>query len=362
MIPGTAPGPEPHWRGLPPRAVYAGLVPLACCVLEALKEAAGDVIGKSIGAALTELLFVFVLIFGFGSLYLLTMAMAFRRAPVNGAHRLWVLAAGVVVGSLPFLLFNFAFGRPLIASTTIERANQLGNWAEFLLLGAVLTAYYEVHLRRAASLEALFRARTASAALDAEVASARLRTLTAQIEPHFLFNTLASVRRLSQIDRPTGASMLDHLIGYFDAALPRLRRDDASLEEEEAQLRDYLEIHRIRMGRRLTYAIDIPESLRAARVPSMMLLTLVENAIKHGLDPLPEGGYLSVEARARWATLELRVSDTGRGMGEGAGHGTGLANIRARLAALHSSRASLALAHNRPRGVTATLSLPLVAT
>ena len=190
---------------------------------------------------------------------------------------------------------------------------------------------------------------------------ARLRMLQAQIEPHFLFNTLANVRRLYQTQPGDGATMLDNLMRYFAVALPQMRATGTTLGREAILSESYLEIQRIRMGRRLTFAIDIPENLRDVQLPPMMLLTLVENAIKHGLAPLPEGGHVDVMASVKGNELHVRVADNGRGFVQSSGGGTGLANIRARLAGVYGTTARLTLALNTPRGVTSSITVPLSA-
>jgi len=198
-------------------------------------------------------------------------------------------------------------------------------------------------------------------ALDREMAEARLQVMQAQIEPHFLFNTLANVRRLYQTDAPAGEVMLDNLMRYFTVALPRMRAQESDLAREAELIDAYLGIHRIRMGPRLAFAVDFPQPLLGVRVPPMMLLTLVENAIKHGINPLPEGGFVRVSADVEQGRLCLRVSDSGRGFGAGTGSGggTGLANIRARLHAEYGAAAELILSPNQPRGITATIVLPV---
>jgi LytS/YehU family sensor histidine kinase len=188
---------------------------------------------------------------------------------------------------------------------------------------------------------------------------ARLRMLQAQIEPHFLFNTLASVRRLYQTAPSDGAAMLDHLMRYLEVALPQMRAAASTLEREAALTRSYLEIQRLRMGHRLSFDIDIPQALREASVPPMMLVTLAENAIKHGLAPLPGGGHVGVSATVYGAELQVQVADSGQGFTHSSGGGTGLANIRARLAAMYGDRGRLSLALNTPRGVVATIDVPL---
>jgi two-component sensor histidine kinase len=207
----------------------------------------------------------------------------------------------------------------------------------------------------------LHRTRFESGALDAEFKSAQLELLRAQIEPHFLFNTLATVRTLAQQDLRMGADMIDNVLRYFMAALPKLRQSESSLAEEMDLIDAYLRIQQVRIGSRLSYQLSIPEILLAAKVPSVMLLTLVENAIKHGISPSATGGVVHVSATRDESSLMLRVVDSGQGMQTQLGHGTGLANIRARLELLYHDRAALSLTSAAPRGVVATLQIPLEA-
>ncbi len=196
--------------------------------------------------------------------------------------------------------------------------------------------------------------------LEREMTEARLQVMQAQIEPHFLFNTLANVRRLYQTDPPTGRAMLRHLSRYLSAALPQMRESQSTLGRELALTIAYLNVQKIRMGERLNFEVDVPEALQPCTVPPMMLLTLVENAIRHGLVPLPKGGRVQVSARADDGTLRLQVADTGRGLHESSGGaGIGLANIRSRLKTLYDADARLLLAQNPELGVTATLELPV---
>jgi signal transduction histidine kinase len=222
----------------------------------------------------------------------------------------------------------------------------------------IVVEFYRYEVR---SIAAMHGAEVDRLALDREMSAARLQVLQAQIEPHFLFNTLANVRRLYQTRPASGREMLDNLMRYLEVALPRMRDDTSTLDREAVLVEAFLNVQKIRMGRRLTFEIDIPSALRALSVPPMMLLTLVENALKHGLNPLPEGGLVRIDAQVRDDRLLIAVADTGRGFGEDtSGGGTGLANIRARLAAMFGDGASLALSANAPCGVTATISMPIV--
>jgi signal transduction histidine kinase len=226
----------------------------------------------------------------------------------------------------------------------------------------VLSVIVYVYLRAAdASAARAQEAEQARARFVERMEQARLKMLQAQIEPHFLFNTLANVRRLYQTSPTDAAAMFDNLMRYFEVALPHMRADHSTLGREADLTLAFLSIQRIRMGRRLEFTVNVPSALREAELPPMMLLTLVENAIKHGLAPLPEGGRVDVSAHAAGDEIEVRVVDTGRGFAESSsGGGTGLANIRARLAALYGSRGRVTLAVNTPRGIAASITAPLV--
>lgn len=225
----------------------------------------------------------------------------------------------------------------------------------FAMLAAVVFVFYRLREEHeAATREAeLDRARS-----EHQMDEARLQTLQAQIEPHFLFNTLANVRRLYQTAPVAADEMLGNLTRYLAIALPQMRATTSTLGREAGLTEAYLRIQQMRMGPRLGIELDIPPLLAGAPMPPMMLVTLAENAIKHGVGPLPEGGRVQVSARLHDGELCLQVSDTGQGFTRTSGGGTGLANIRARLAGLYGNAARFTLAHNKPRGVIATIAVP----
>ncbi|HZI82770.1 MAG TPA: histidine kinase [Casimicrobiaceae bacterium] len=231
-------------------------------------------------------------------------------------------------------------------------------WPRFTLIAGLFSAVYVYFRRGEECAAAAHAAEQQRLQLDQRMEEARLQVLQAQIEPHFLFNTLATVRRLYQTNRAAAASMLDNLMRYLTVALPQMRTAESTLGRETALAEAYLNIQRIRMGRRLSFAIDVAPALADAKLPPMMLLTLTENAIKHGLNPLPEGGFIRISARIEAQELRVQVADSGQGFQRTAGGGTGLANIRARLAAGYGRTAHLSIAHNNPRGLTATIALP----
>ena len=237
----------------------------------------------------------------------------------------------------------------------------VGSWLGNCFLAAMATTVYFFVVREDEAHATLHHEEMERLSLEREMTEARLQVMQAQIEPHFLFNTLANVRRLYQTDPPMGRAMLQHLSRYLSAALPQMRESQSTLGRELALTIAYLNVQKIRMGARLTFDVDVPETLQGCTVPPMMLLTLVENAIRHGLASLPKGGSVHVSARADDATLRLQVADTGRGLQESSGGGIGLANIRSRLKTVYDGNARLLLAQNPERGVTATLELPVVA-
>ncbi len=196
--------------------------------------------------------------------------------------------------------------------------------------------------------------------LEAEKRSieAQLKMLQAQIEPHFLFNSLANVSALIAVDTALAARLLDALIRYLRASLSHTRADGGTLNDEVALLSAYLDVLKIRMGERLAYVFDIPPELGALPLPPMILQPLVENAVRHGLEPKVAGGTLRISARREGGRLLIQVADDGLGFDDAPGEGIGLANIRARLAALFGTEGRLSLSSKVGAGVTAIVEIP----
>jgi hypothetical protein len=273
-------------------------------------------------------------------------------APASGWQRhAWLVATTSVA-----VLACVASPLPALVNDVLVDTLVRTQLALFVVLLAIVL---EFRHRALALAGALLRIEIDSVNEDARIRDASLRVLQAQIAPHFLFNTLANVRRLAQLDRKAAAAMLGDLVEYFSVTLARRDAPQATLEEETRLVDAYLRLHRVRMGSRLAFEIDVPQSLSLVPIPSMLLLTLVENAIKHGVNPLAEGGFVRLRAERRGNELHLEVADNGRGLAVGEGHGTGLANIRARLAILYGKRAALDVRPGQPRGFVANVSLPL---
>lgn len=235
------------------------------------------------------------------------------------------------------------------------------------LIGAKVVLRQTAHSEaRAVQAEASAAAAAADAgheALKRQLAEAQLQTLQAQVEPHFLFNTLASVDYLIETDPPRASAMQKNLIEYLRAALPQMRTQGSLLGREADLSRAYLEILKVRMEDRLQVAVEIPDGLRSAEFPPMMLQSLVENAIRHGVEPKPEGGEVRVGARVADGGLEVTVADSGVGLAAGmpsatAGGGVGLANLRERLARLYGDAAAFSIEARPGGGTVATIRLP----
>jgi two-component sensor histidine kinase len=217
--------------------------------------------------------------------------------------------------------------------------------------------------KRERAQRVLMQASREKAELEHQLAEAKLVALSAQIEPHFLFNTLASIQYLIRNDSGKASEMTSDLIRYLRLALPRMKQATARLGDELELVRAYLGIMQIRMGARLQFSIDSPDELADVQIPTMTLITLVENAIKHGLEQKADGGAINLMARKGMygsGTLRLTVSDTGGGFSTAVtGTGIGLANIRERLNNLYRGNASLELEANQPSGMKAILILPM---
>jgi hypothetical protein len=305
--------------------------------------------------AFALLLAIYMVCYGLATLVLIVAA---NRAPDE--PRRWVLPFGLAcllagLTATIFVLQVFAYPNAERMPYTAFFANWSGGMFEAGIVGAVFL--FLIH--RDQTSARLQQEEVDRIAVDQDLMQSRLQVLQSQIEPHFLFNTVANIRWLLQTDRVAGKSMLQQFSRYVEAALPQLRDSQSSLGRELALASAYLSVQQIRMGARLATKIAVPDRLKAAAIPPMMLITLVENAIKHGLAPLPDGGSISIEATAENGRLVVRVVDSGVGLKVHSGSGIGIANTRNRLQALYRNAARLAISQNPVAGVTATIEVPL---
>ena len=281
----------------------------------------------------------------------------------RGKRALWkvaviviaISAAGAMVGAF---VGKASKGAPLLEIGLAEWIRMLsvgllsGMGVAFIVVGAVW-----LRNREAAAREASLAADAERERLEKRNREAELRLLQAQVEPHFLFNTLANLRHLVQKGSAEALPMLDHLIDYLRTALPGIREESSTVGREAALARAYLEIIRIRMGGDLTFEIDVPPSLADHAIPPLMLMTLVENAVKHGIAPVGKG-HVRLAASSAAGKLTVLVEDNGRGLGDDMKPGVGLANVRERIATLYGPDAALDLRGREGGGAVSILTLP----
>ena len=227
-----------------------------------------------------------------------------------------------------------------------------------LFILAIVSKFFIDRSRAAQKMAEAERREAEFHRMSQQVTEAKLSALQAQVEPHFLYNTLASVQALTEVDPQQANAMTGHLIQYLRNALPKMRESVSSVGQEVELVRAYLNILQMRMGKRLAFEIEVPPELLDAPFPPLMLPSLVENSIKHGLEPQREGGKVTITGETVEGRLKLVVADTGRGFSEAPGQGVGLTNIRERLAALYGDAGKLTLEANEPHGVRATIEVP----
>ncbi|MGZ9032415.1 MAG: sensor histidine kinase [Burkholderiaceae bacterium] len=239
-------------------------------------------------------------------------------------------------------------------------ADWLLGFVTLLILTGVIVKVVLGGKKRAERRAQVATATATEESLKRQLVEAQLKMMQAQVEPHFLFNTLASVDYLIETDPKTASKMQKNLIQYLRAALPQMREGSTTLGKEVQLCRAFLEILKFRMEDRLQYSVIVPQGLQSAQFPPMMLQSLVENSIKHGLEPKPEGGAMTISADIASGRLRVTVADTGLGFAVATqpGTGVGLANVRERLAALYGGAARLSIEANSPSGTIVTIEVP----
>ena len=283
------------------------------------------------------------------------------RALARWALQVGGLALAMPVTTLLIYLFSTADGAPPFW-THSERASGffLLSLAGMLVAPwtalAALVRQKDALARHQALAFDLERSELARQALDA-----RLHLMQAQVAPHFLFNTLANVQALVDVGSPQAPAVLRSLTAYLRAAVPQLHEGGTTLGREVDLVRAYLELMHMRMPDRLRFSLHLDESLAGAQCPAMTLLTLVENAVRHGIDPGEDGGTIDISIERHGSRCVARVSDTGVGLGvqQGGVPGTGLATLRERLALAFAGQAQLRLTARHPHGVCAEVEFPI---
>jgi signal transduction histidine kinase len=276
----------------------------------------------------------------------------------------WVMQVVAVGLTMPLATLSiYLLGTPQGAKPFWQEPSRWSGWTHLTIAGLLIAPW--------AAVAAIVRQKEAFARdqeltfalerseLERQALDARLHLLQAQVAPHFLFNTLANVQALVDAGSPHASAVLRSLTAYLRAAVPVLHESAATIERELQLVRPYLELMQMRLPDRLEYAINVDPAALNVRCPPTMVLTLVENAVRHGIDPSEEGGRIDIEVKRLDERCVVRVADTGAGLRQsGGGPGTGLTTLRERLQLIFGETAQLRLTSVAPRGVAVEIDLP----
>jgi sensor histidine kinase YesM len=262
---------------------------------------------------------------------------------------------GMIIGSYagPFILRRFfSIGIGTGGGHTLQMVILA------LVFGSTVDYFFYTSERLKFIREAAEKERSNRLASEKAVLEANLRLLQAQIEPHFLFNTLSNVVSLIDTEPAKGKSMLMDLIRYLRISLSRTLPDTTTLDQEMETIRAYLNIQKIRLGGRLHFTLEVPETLAQNPLPPLLLQPLVENAVKHGLEPKIEGGEIRITVAEEGGSLRIEVVDSGLGFSSFDASGVGIANVRQRIKLIYGEKGRLLFEENKPTGVRAIIEVP----
>lgn len=276
----------------------------------------------------------------------------------------WVLQVVMVGLSVPLsLTLVYLASTEAAAPPFWQVEKRLGGFALLTASGVLIAPWIAlgalVRQREAFAREQALAFQLERSELERQATNAQLRLLQAQVQPHFIFNTLANVRALVNAGSPRASEVLGHLIDYLRAAVPRLHEPTSTLGQEVQLVSAYLELMRMRMPDRMRFVLEVDEAAAALPCPPMTLMTLVENAVRHGVDPAEEGGQIHVRVRLAEGRCHIAVRDSGVGLTRsGDSLGTGLAGLRERLRLAFGAEAHLRISEVAPHGVLAEVEFP----
>jgi len=285
----------------------------------------------------------------------------------------WALQVAIVAVAIPFVTaFGYSITTMGLTDPWWRDKSRLEGFGTFTFLGLIIVPWIAVaallkQIKNEAQTQALTFALERSE-YEKAASNARLRLLQAQIEPHFLFNTLANVRELVYLGAPNATQVLDSLIAYLRAAMPRLNALEATMHQELDLVRAYLEVMQMRMPDRLEFSLNVDETANTIVCPPMTMLTLVENAMRHGIDPAERGGKIVVVVAIDAGICRASVTDTGLGLVKSTNTpnktttsttGTGLTNLGERLQLAFAGKTSLTLSPIKPHGTRAEITFPV---
>jgi signal transduction histidine kinase len=276
----------------------------------------------------------------------------------------WVLQVAAVGAMMPVTtLAIYLLSTPDGASPFWRDPGRWSGWTHLTIAGLLISPWTAVaaivRQKEAFARDQELTFALERSELERQALDARLHLLQAQVAPHFLFNTLANVQALVDAGSPHASTVLRSLTAYLRAAVPLLHESAATIERELQLVRPYLELMQMRMPDRLQYAMNVDPSALTLRCPPTTLLTVVENAVRHGIDPSEEGGRIDIDVARRGDRCVVRVTDTGAGLHESTGGlRTGLTTLRQRLHLLFGDAAHVRLTANVPRGAIAEIDMP----
>jgi sensor histidine kinase YesM len=283
----------------------------------------------------------------------------FKPKPERIVSVAFIVIIGIASGTLIGLQIGpFVLQRIFSIVPEQQQKNLLKTIILAITFGSVASYFFYSKARFRVSEEVIQQERIKRLSSEKEALEANLRLLQAQIEPHFLFNTLSNVLSLIDTDPAHGKSMLVDLIHYLRTSLSRTFPDPITLDQEMDMIKAYLNIQKIRMGERLRFKIELPEAVRKHPFPPMLLQPLVENAVKHGLEPKMEGGEIMIKVTEETDLIRIEVTDTGNGFSSFHNTGVGIGNVRERIKLLFGEEGRLILEENEPNGVRAIIEVP----
>jgi sensor histidine kinase YesM len=288
------------------------------------------------------------------SIYLANLAaLRLFRTVTRGFLQVIVIVGAVITGAIVGTVLGALVNGFNLLQLIREYSTFFGQVVLIALLFGGIVSYIFISIT-VISDEKVRRLESEKSAMEAE-----LKLIQSQMEPHFLFNTLSNVLGLIDADADRARRMLQSFTTFLRSSITTARERTVTLEQEMSVVKSYLDVYAIRMGERLTYRIDMPEDLRACRIPPLSIQPLVENAVKHGLEPQVQGGDISVRVERTGDNVRISVIDTGKGIAEKTvGRGIGIDNIKKRLELLYGLRGRLWFEENLPSGVRVIVEIP----
>ena len=276
--------------------------------------------------------------------------------PDRAVYQIMLLTGCIVGGSIlgSFISGPFLSNKLSVMGITVSASTILTG----IILGFIISFGFIARGRFHSINQAMSEEKLARISLEKEKLNADLKLLQAQVEPHFLFNTLSNILSLLDHDMDAGKQMLENLTAYLRTSLVQSRKEKNMVGQEMEMIKRYLDIFKIRMGDRLSYTIDFPDDTLGFSIPAMMIQPLVENAVKHGLEPKIDGGHIRLQGALKKDRLIIEVSDTGIGIQETSAAKVGTGNIKKRLKAIYGDDAVLRFEDMFPSGLKAIMEIP----